>query len=232
MPEDVRYPTERLGSKPGSFGSYVGVDHDTPIITLEFTSHDKLDLFEQLDAVDLAIEAAASWTAENAGLSMPDSASALAEDETGFSTTLFAQSAGKLPIRMERREGTNPLSVMLLSGLGPISQDSLLVAEHIRRVLLSDAPNVDLTMLTGVSPDGLRTLRSINQQGVEIVNDFVRNREILRHGHCIRCSPVSNPAYLFGCVLVTWMAFTWTGPSIHSSYRLNWKCAHLQAAMS
>ncbi len=172
MPESVRYPTERLGSKPGSFGSYVGVDHETPIITLEFAQHDYLDFFEQLDALELAIEAASQWTADNPMSGQPDSVSNIVEDSSNYRNTFVGSSASGLDLRLERHGNSDGLSVVLLSGLGRMNQDAFLVGEHLRRVLFSDASQVDLTVFTGINPDGVFTGSPKNADGFDISTDF------------------------------------------------------------
>ena len=96
MPESVRYPTERLGSKPGSFGSYVGVDHATPIITLEFAPPDCLDFFEQQDALDMAIEAACQWTADHPLEGNSDSVAELAEEHSNPFRFVGSSAAGRI----------------------------------------------------------------------------------------------------------------------------------------
>jgi protein MpaA len=177
MPESLRYPTERLGSRPGSFGSYVGVDNDTPIITLEFAAHDYLDFFEQLDALEFSVEAAAQWTAENPGLAASDSLAGLAQDDSGFRTELMDISAADLPIRVEHTMPNDGPPVVLLSGFGPTSQDSLLVAEHLRRVLLSNVAETPLRLLTALNVDGLTLLSESNADGIDVVSDFDGPRE-------------------------------------------------------
>jgi|GEM_PF-1397399 len=177
MPEDVRYPTERLGSKPGSFGSYVGVDHQTPIITLEFAPHDYLNFFEQLEALDMAIEAASQWTADNPLTGSPDSVSALAVEESNFTTTFTGTSAAGHELRIETMGPSDGPSVLLVSGLGPMSADSLLIGEHLRRVLFSDALDVRLTVFTGVNPDGIVNMQPDNNNGIQVADDLAGAQE-------------------------------------------------------
>lgn len=58
MPDEIRFPVEKLGANPGSLGSWAGVDREIPVVTVEFDCHGPTDIRDQLDALERSVDAA------------------------------------------------------------------------------------------------------------------------------------------------------------------------------
>jgi protein MpaA len=171
MDPGIRYPVVRLGSLPGSMGSYVGIELDLPIITLEFQD-DSIDTEEQLLNVQRAMTAAAQWVADHGDT--PDITIAEALDvaqSEEFQSFVYGESEGGLPLRGDDfLEGDQ--RVLVLSGLNDTDRRSLEVAEHVRRVLLSEIAEdgVPISIVTAPNPDGILEGRPVNANLVDVKN--------------------------------------------------------------
>ncbi|MBN1944510.1 MAG: DUF2817 domain-containing protein [Bradymonadales bacterium] len=173
MEQSARFDVGRLGSLPGSMGSYVGIELNVPIITLEFALDEDLDTLIQLDNARRAIEAAANWVFDHGQNQEIDSLSLLQSPDTPFETAILAESAGGLPIRMEALQLDVGPPVMLLAGLVDNDPRALVVAEHVRRTLLSEVQDVPLVLLTAPNPDGIQPASNLNALGQDVAADLL-----------------------------------------------------------
>jgi protein MpaA len=167
MPAEMAFPVETLGSQPGSMGSWVGLERETPIVTLEFAAADALDLFEQFDAAERALSASTRWLRDDVENEDDESVvpwPPLDRDRSAPHVgAVPTTSGGGLPIRLE---STRPVSeieedeavrpLVLLGGIGETDLRSLHVTEHLRRIahvqlLERVAPVVTVSSL---APDG------------------------------------------------------------------------------
>lgn len=172
MDDEARFPVGRLGSRPGSFGSYVGVELDMPIITVEFALDEEMDIQTQLPSVERATEAALAWIVENGHDPELAGVAGLGLEESTLHFSVLAESAGGLPIRLEELvQGDGP-PVLLLAGLVDNNHRALAVAEHIRRELLTDVNDVPLVLLTAANPDGIQNETVNNADGDDVADDF------------------------------------------------------------
>ena len=183
MPRDVRFLLGRLGSQPGSMGSWVGFERDTPIVTLEFAAADKCPLLEQYGATKSALDAAMRWLSrrhtggDDTSQPWPD----LPRDgEANHVGTIPASSAGGRPIRLE---STAPLEslrsgasrpILLLGGALDNDWRSLQIAEHLRRLAHVQSPHVDRPVITidSLNPDGVADAAPRNEVDVDIARDL------------------------------------------------------------
>ena len=173
MDDEARFPVGRLGSRPGSFGSYVGVELEMPIITLEFALDEEIDIQAQLPSVEQATEAALIWIAEYGHTPELSGVAGLGSEQSPLQFSVLAESVGGLPIRLEQLvQGDGP-PVLLLAGLLDNNHRALNVAEHIRRELLTDVYDVPLVLLTAANPDGIQNETVNNSDGDDVAADFL-----------------------------------------------------------
>ncbi len=163
------FPPEKLGASPGSMGSYVGVDRQVPIITVEFSAGHRTPILPQLEAVRDSLRAALRWGAAQAPSSPLDlnaelQALAVSDaDAVGYSSADYPSSSAQHTLRVERREGVDrdAPGVLILAGVRDNAPRALHIAEHIRRVVLHDAtPAASVTLLTSANPTGVADQRA------------------------------------------------------------------------
>lgn len=165
-----RFDVIKLGASPGSLGSYVGLDMNRPIITVEFDTVEGTDPFVQLAQMDLAFDAAASWTFDNPGGDAIDFEEMTTEDEWSYRSDYAGSSAAGQPLRVESIGAEDDQRYVLLSGFDGEDMVAPWTAEHIRRVLLA-LPQLDAgfwQMITAANPDGLAGAGPVNDDGVDI----------------------------------------------------------------
>jgi protein MpaA len=178
MNPDIRFPVVRLGSQPSSMGSYVGIELGLPIITLEFQD-DSIDTEDQLQNVERAMTAAADWVALNGDdpdIVIADALDAMPSAE--FQPFVYGRSAGGLSLRGDDfLDGED--RVLVVSGLTDNDRRSLHIAEHIRRVLLSEIADdaVPVTLVTAPNPDGIVEGVTTNADGDSVVDLDVHTPE-------------------------------------------------------
>lgn len=157
------FPAERLGSSPGSMGSYVGLDLMIPIITLEFGSNHLTRTLYQLEAIHKSIEEAAAWTAENGQQTMvdiPEIMQAL-EDKVSQSTygsTVVLDDDGHVLVRADHIGDVAQAPVLILSGVRDNDTAALHVAEHLRRIALLEHKTNKygaISIISATNPTGI-----------------------------------------------------------------------------
>ena len=135
------YPVERLGSSPGSMGSFVGVDLGLPIVTLEFATHHDIETLDQLEAIHASIQAAATWVRDHgtplpAGVDLEEALGELedaAENPDGYTSWRGATSSGSLSVLADGiGGGLMERPVWVMAGPRDNSREALHVAEHVR----------------------------------------------------------------------------------------------------
>ncbi len=171
MDPAARFPVERLGSRAGSVGSYVGLELDRPIVTVEFAVHAQIDTRLQLESMREAVRAAADWVERFGDETGPlDLSSLEVTGSEAFVVEMLGVSAGGLPIRLERRAGEGT-PLLLLAGLDGDPRATSF-AEHLRRRLYAVGVRRPLMMLTAANPDGLLEAVAENHAGVPVGADF------------------------------------------------------------
>lgn len=170
---EAGFPAERLGSSNGSMGSWVGIELEKPIITLEFAPEERQRTDEQLNRVLAGVIEGMSWVASN-GDAQPNLKVAEAlpvQSIDGYSATTIGRSAGGLPLRAEAI-GQGDRSVVILAGLDATGdRRGPYLAEHLRRRLIERVPQGDLPrvhILTAPNPDGVLRQRTLNGRGVDV----------------------------------------------------------------
>ena len=155
------FPDERLGSSPGSMGSYVGVDLMIPIITLEFAPDQATRADYQMEAVRASIEYAAGWTATHGQSIDGDVATFLGELEqqlpdSGFGATVLLGDTGAPKVRADHTGDVDADPVLVLAGVRDNTPAALHIAEHLRRVGLAEAKGspYPLSFITSAFPEG------------------------------------------------------------------------------
>jgi hypothetical protein len=156
------FPDERLGSSPGSMGSYVGVDFNIPIITLEFASDQATKTEYQMEAVRASIEFAAQWTAINGqavNTDLPDVFGAMEQDvpASSFGATVVLGDDGAALVRAEHIGDVRAAPVLVLAGVRDNTPFALHIAEHLRRTGLAQADTgpYPLSFITAAFPQGI-----------------------------------------------------------------------------
>lgn len=171
----VDFPVFRLGSRPGSMGSYVGLTLALPIITFEFARAGEYDPVDQLDAAEFAIEEGAFWAAS---LSTAPTADVAANVEplldSSYRMRSLGKSAAQIDIRMDEM-GHATEKLLLLSGLDASDRLGEHVAEHLRRELIAeldeDGP-VSARIITMANPDGVMSGSTRDADGVDLLADL------------------------------------------------------------
>lgn len=174
MDPAIAFPTVRLGSRAGSFGSLIGVDLDRPIVTVEFSLGNGDDPQLQLESMVSALEAAAVWTTENGELpAMPPEPRIVPEPVTGYEPFTLGRSASGKVLRGDRvgLGGTN----YVVSGLDGSGYRGEYVAEHLRTAALfrtGMATRQGVWFVTGASPDAIAFGGAQNADGAEVWGDI------------------------------------------------------------
>ena len=174
MPDDIRFPVERLGAHPGSLGSWAGRDLGIPTVTVEFDCHGPTDIRRQLDTVEESVDAAFRHVADTASSTdAPADVEMPRIDDAAFRSETAGTSAGGLPIRLDVLGPDTRPDLLILGGLADNDPRSLAVAEHLRRALFcrSDAPST-VAALTAANPDGIPTAAPTNADGEPVPDDF------------------------------------------------------------
>ena len=172
MDSQYRFGSTPLGAASGSMGSYVGVDMNRPIVTVEFAGSTDMDPFVQLEQMDLAVDAAGQWTSDNPGSETIQFDQMTTEDHWDFRSRFAGESADGLPLRVESVGEPDGQPFVLLSGFDGSSHLGPWIAEHIRRELLA-VPHLDLPLwhiMTGINPDGLANNSADNGDGIHIAS--------------------------------------------------------------
>jgi len=191
MAEPTRFPAERLGSSRGSMGSYVGVDLNIPIITLEFARQSRQNVKTQLTEVMEGIEAGMTWMAANQSapsIDVDDVIAGLAIDGVdAYDSYDLTRTKNDLPVRVDEiGRGEDP-PLLILAGLDDNGRNSRYLAEHVRRVLFAEAENLDrVIVVTGVNPDGIEDSSVRGPDDVSIRDDFARERYATREARAVR----------------------------------------------
>ena len=179
MDSEYRFPPNPLGAASGSMGSYVGLDMGKPIITVEFAGSLSMDPLIQLNQMDLAVDAAGLWTAQNGETQVVSFNEMNTEDDWSYRSRYAGTSAGGLPLRLESAGTSSENSFVLLSGFDGSSLLGAWIAEHIRRELLA-VPGLDMPlwrMITAVNPDGLAAGTATNEDGVDVITATIEGVE-------------------------------------------------------
>lgn len=172
------YPAERLGSSNGSMGSWVGIELEKPIITLEFAPNERQPSAEQLDRVLAGVLEGMAWVADNGdaqpNLKIPEALPV--RDLPTYSATTIGRSAGGLPIRAEAI-GSGDRAVVLLSNLDATGdRRGAYLAEHLRRRLLERSTQPGLPrvhLITAPNPDGVLRGRTFNMRGEDVGEELI-----------------------------------------------------------
>ena len=172
MHSDAQFPVVRLGSMPGSAGSLIGVDRNIPIVTVEFAVDEEIDTRTQLESVELAVEAATDWVARYGSSSGAIDLASLQPAGANVESFVLAVSAGGLAIRADTILGGDEPPVLVLAGLTDTDRQSLNVAEHVRRVLLSSVRGLPVVILTVANPDGIAQGGARNADGRNVATDL------------------------------------------------------------
>ncbi|MFU8803849.1 MAG: DUF2817 domain-containing protein [Bradymonadaceae bacterium] len=157
MDEATGFGTVRLGAAPGSLGSWAGGELQIPTITVEFAADEEWDTREQFELVEASIVAAARWTAENGDSPGHSIAERLALEETEHYRSLNLNGS-----RAELLGPGDEPRVLVLSRATRSDRRALYVAEHVRRVLLSEVYGSDAPVLvvTHGNPDDIEFIES------------------------------------------------------------------------
>lgn len=177
------FPAEKLGASPGSMGSYVGVDLNIPIITLEFASNHFTRTAYQLESIHEAIRAAAEWTAVNGQAISDDLAKELEELEAQVQGVAYGSdqqsgTSSNHPLRVDHLGGMEEAPVLVLAGARENSLHALHVAEHVRRVLLHEGTKQKLgalSIVTALNPAGIKEQTSQTLLGVRVEDDLLND---------------------------------------------------------
>ena len=173
MDPDHRFDVLDLGAASGSLGSYVGLEMERPIITVEFARFEDFDPFIQLDEMDHSVGAAADWTADNPSGEVLEFGDMTTEDTWSYRSDYPGESAGGIPLRVESIGEPGDERFVLLSGLDGELKTGPWIAEHIRRELLG-LPQLDADhwqIVTAANPDGIADRSRTNDDGVDIAAD-------------------------------------------------------------
>ena len=174
MPDDLRFPVERLGAHPGSLGSWAGRDLGIPTITVEFDCHGPTDIRRQLDAVETSVDAALRHIADTAApTDDPADPDIPRLDDVAFRCEAPGTSAGGLPIRLDVLGPDTRPDLLILGGLADNRLRSRTVAEYLRRALFChpDAPST-IAALTAANPDGIPNDSPENADGESVPDDL------------------------------------------------------------
>ncbi len=170
------FPADRLGGMKGSLGSWAGGDLRIPTITVEFDVHEAVDTAEQLENMEVATGLAMDWAYEEAEAVQEFSIyeAVLPKKAAGFVAFDVGLSAGNLVIRGERLGEETEKPVLVIAGVDASDHNALYVAEHIRRVLISEHSTRDaqVTIVTAANPDAILMRSSLNADGDDVAVDF------------------------------------------------------------
>jgi protein MpaA len=180
MARESGFPAERLGSRPGSMGSWVGLTLKKGIITVEFDAGERRAIEEQLDAFQRGIEEGLVWAAANlpsAPVDLPRVLDRLAMEAnyTGYEGFDLGRSAGGRPILAETF-GEGPMRpALVLGGVSDTTPRSQWVAEHVRRELLSaSVPGIlATTVVSLLNPDAALAGDTTNDAGQDVADDLL-----------------------------------------------------------
>ncbi|MBA2662274.1 MAG: DUF2817 domain-containing protein [Bradymonadaceae bacterium] len=149
------FPVYKLYAAAGSLGSWAGHELDIPIITVEFAAQELIDTGEQLWRVEHSIEAAFEWAARQPAaepLVLEEVLEALEAPE--FEPFVIGHTTAGLELRAERVGVGEGAPVLIVAGAHDNARRALHVAEHVRRVLISEAATICPTVLiTAANPD-------------------------------------------------------------------------------
>lgn len=180
MARESGFPAERLGSRPGSMGSWIGLTLSKAIITVEFDAGERREIEEQLEAFQRGIEEGLVWSAANLPVSpvdLPAVLNRLARDVSFADYEAFdlGRSAGKLPILAETFGDGPQRPALVLSGLSDTTPRAQWVAEHVRRELLSAVvPGLPATTTaTLLNPDGWISGDTKNSADQDVLADLL-----------------------------------------------------------
>lgn len=179
--EHAAFRLDRLGSRPGSMGSYVGLTLNLPIITVELDRNDRLPALAQFDAMDAAMDAAAFWTSfqPDDAIDVLDRVELHPDAPRIYKQELLAQtSSSNLPVRLDilgtiASEQTSHR--MILSGLNGSRRTGENVAEYLRRQILAEFSPDRLDpfkIVTLANPDILQTLDTTDLDGVDVLAEL------------------------------------------------------------
>ena len=180
--EHAAFRLERLGSRPGSMGSYVGLTLDLPIITVELDRHDRLPVLDQFAAMDAAMEAASFWTSFQDD-TMPIDVIARVElhrdaPDTYKQDVLTHTEASNLPVRLDvlgHLSTEQDAHRLLISGLDGSRRTGENVAEYLRRQLIAEfhPDRLDpFKIITLANPDALQTGDTTDLDGVDLLSQL------------------------------------------------------------
>lgn len=182
---------ERLGSRPGSMGSYVGLTLNTPIITVEMDRNSRVDAIDQFAAIEAATEAAALWVAGQNDLQI-DVLERVDPLEVGnhYRQIQAGSSSSGLPLRLDTigqvNDAPHNLVISGLNGSGRIGEH---VAEHLRRQMLAEvnpATRRPLKLLTLANPESLQSQSTENLDGINILTDTLSDAPLSSEGQALR----------------------------------------------
>jgi murein peptide amidase A len=179
MARESGFPAERLGSRPGSMGSWVGLTLAKGIITAEFDAGERRAIEQQLGAFQRGIEEGLVWSAANLPVSPVDLPAVLTQLSTmaavpGYDAFDLGRSANKLPIYADTFGEGPQRPVLLLSGISDTTPRAQWLVEHVRRELLGQS--IDLpatTTVTLLNPDNALGDDTLNGASVDIKADLL-----------------------------------------------------------
>ena len=175
MSSKYRFPIGKFGAKPGSLGSYVGLELGLPMVTIELALDKKIKTSSQLDTMKIGIEKAAQWVSIHGHV--PQELFSMSElDKGGLEAFSIGTSAGNLPIRVELFNHKNEKPILILAGLEDNEKQTLHLAEHLRRILYAHEQKFPIMSITAANPDGIAKASPLNANGQNVAQDFIEQR--------------------------------------------------------
>ncbi|MBA2660884.1 MAG: hypothetical protein H0U74_01200 [Bradymonadaceae bacterium] len=172
------FPAYRIGSRPGSLGSWAGETIGIPIITVEFSRVGISLTDDEMWAVERAVEAAMVWTRDNGVAPTGDPFERLQSfpSPSQYTARELGTSASGGELRIEQigdEDSTTPWA-LLVSGVSDNRRMGLHLSEHIRRALLSQSvvEGTQVAIVTAANPDGILDESTLNAAQIDVAADF------------------------------------------------------------